>query len=47
MKQLKDYLECDATTSANTIGAGNPMPPGPNGEVGSGDIFIRKKKKKK
>lgn len=47
MKQLKDYLECDAAISANTIGAGNLIPPGPNGEVGSGDIFIRKKKKKK
>lgn len=46
MKQLKDYLECDATP-VNTTGAGNPMPPGSDGEVGSGDIFIRKKKKKK
>lgn len=46
MKQLKDYLECNATP-ANVLGAGNPILPGPNGEVGSGDIFIRKKKKKK
>ena len=34
-------------TPATTTGMGNPSMPGENGEVGSGDIFPTKKKKKK
>ena len=37
-------------TPANTTGMGNPMAPGENGEVGSGDTFVANqmtKKKKK
>jgi len=44
MKSLKDYInECDGTaTPASTMGMGNPMPPGENGEPGSGDTFTAK-----
>lgn len=54
MKSLKDYIaECGAAaTPANTVGAGNPMPPGgPTGQdptvPGSGDTFTAKAKKEK
>lgn len=57
MISLKQYLqECGdgAATPGNTMGMGNPMAPGPDGEVGSGDTFdhqgkkakLRRKKKK-
>ena len=40
----------DFATPATTTGMGNPMAPGENGEVGSGDVFTpmdKQKKKKK
>ena len=45
-------LECDGVaTPASTMGMGNPMAPGSDVEVGSGDIPVanipRKKKKKR
>ena len=47
MKPLKQYLEeCDGcATPANTMGMGNPMAPGPDGEPGSGDTFDHQGKK--
>ena len=39
--------ECDFATPTNTIGIGNPITPGENGELGSGDSFNIVKKKKK
>ena len=52
IRHLRDMLECDGVaTPASTMGMGNPMAPGPDVEVGSGDIPVanipRKKKKKR
>lgn len=35
------------TTPANTTGMGNPIAPGDNGAVGSGDTFVTVEKPKK
>lgn len=54
MKSLKQYIEeCVAgpaaggiyATPGNTMGSGNPVMPGENGEVGSGDILAQNKAK--
>lgn len=54
MKSLKQYIEeCVAgpaaggiyATPGNTMGSGNPVMPGENGEVGSGDILAQSKAK--
>ena len=50
MVSLKQYLqECGegTATPANTMGMGNPMAPGPDGEVGSGDTFDHQTVKRK
>jgi len=39
MKTLKAYLEELFVSGSNTLGIGNPTPPGNNGELGSGDMI--------
>lgn len=38
---------CNFVTPPAVTGMGNPTLPGENGEVGSGDVFVPVKKKKK
>jgi len=40
MKSLKEKIQEEMATPSNTMGAGNPSLPGPNGETGSGDTFV-------
>lgn len=40
MKSLKEKIQEEMATPANTMGVGNPVLPGMNGEIGSGDTFV-------
>ena len=40
MKSLKEKIQEEMATPANTMGIGNPVLPGMNGEIGSGDVFV-------
>lgn len=40
MKSLKEKIQEEMSTPFNTMGMGNPVLPGMNGEIGSGDTFV-------
>ena len=40
MKSLKEKIQEEMATPSNTMGAGNPFPPGLGGKIGSGDTFV-------
>ena len=46
MKRLAEYLKEECATPGNTVGMGNPMPPG-EGQPGSEPLVTAKTKKEK